>query len=121
MVGNSYFLCFLYFRRFGRGGQYYEKMWTLAVDIDPDFVRLESLLLVYCSHFLRYSITSFNEWGEGTQIEPAMAFAVANRTYLPYSNEKGENDDYLYLNITSTFSKKFQEKNTEIKKERDEM
>jgi hypothetical protein len=70
---------------------------------------------------LFYSITSFNEWGEGTQIEPAKSLTIANRTYLSYSNGKGLNDDYLYLNITKSFSNKFREGNTETKRRKDEM
>mmetsp|Transcript_6714 Transcript_6714/g.8964 ORF Transcript_6714/g.8964 Transcript_6714/m.8964 type:complete len:106 (+) Transcript_6714:508-825(+) len=38
-----------------RNGQYYEKMFSSAVSIAPPII----------------SITSFNEWHEGTQIEPA--------------------------------------------------
>ncbi len=37
-------------------GQYYEKMFMNAVNVQPDYI----------------GITSFNEWHEGTQIEPAI-------------------------------------------------
>ena len=39
-------------------GKYYEDMWKRAIRANPDSI----------------SITSYNEWGEGTQIEPARSF-----------------------------------------------
>ena len=39
-------------------GQYYSRMWNKALHALPQVV----------------SITSYNEWGEGTQIEPAMSY-----------------------------------------------
>lgn len=54
------------------------------------------LLTIVCS------ITSFNEWGEGTQIEPATGFQTEGRTYKDYGN-----DPYIYLNITEQYTKKF--------------
>jgi hypothetical protein len=47
-------------------GRYYERMWKKAMKAAPHVV----------------SITSYNEWGEGTQIEPARSF------YLPYIQAK---------------------------------
>ena len=38
------------------GGRYYDRMWEEALSSEPSSV----------------SITSYNEWGEGTQIEPAV-------------------------------------------------
>ena len=49
-------------------GQYYARMWKKALKALPHVV----------------SITSYNEWGEGTQIEPALSF------YLPRLEEKQE-------------------------------
>lgn len=53
------------------------------------------------------AITSFNEWHEGTQIEPAKAFSVKGFTYLDYEPE-GPN---YYLDLTKywvdEFSKKY--------------
>jgi len=92
----------------GAGGAYYDAMWNRALDAGSDVV----------------SITSFNEWGEGTQIEPAATStwggtAMKNeadamldepgsdrktnqerkqeqgRQYLDYGD-----DPYLYLDLT---------------------
>ena len=41
------------------------------------------------------SITSFNEWGEGTQVEPAVPKEEGSRVYLDYS--PGGGDHYLQL------------------------
>ena len=49
-------------------GAYYDRMWDAALDVCADFV----------------SITSFNEWHEGTQIEPAVFKTVPGYTYLDY-------------------------------------
>ena len=49
-----------------------------------------------------HSITSYNEWGEGTQIEPARIVHSEEgfpKAYLDY----GENP-YLYLNLTKTMT-----------------
>ncbi len=49
-------------------GDYFDCMFAKAIDLDPPII----------------SLTSFNEWHEGTQIEPAMAFSTADFTYLDY-------------------------------------
>jgi len=57
-------------------GHYYEKMFMNALNANPDFI----------------GITSFNEWHEGTQIEPAIPKKISAYTYEDY----GENTDPLY-------------------------
>ncbi|MGK0391719.1 MAG: glycoprotein endo-alpha-1,2-mannosidase [Maribacter sp.] len=62
-------------------GQYYEEMFLSAVDAKPDFI----------------GITSFNEWHEGTQIEPAISASVDSYDYEDY----GENiSPIFYLDKT---------------------
>jgi glycoprotein endo-alpha-1,2-mannosidase len=51
-----------------------------------------------------YSITSFNEWHEGTQIEPAQPHTVSGYTSSDYSGAAGETDPAdrtAYLTITA--------------------
>ena len=66
-------------------GAYYEAMWEMTLRAGADIV----------------SVTSFNEWGEGTQIEPA---AVANNSssYIGY----GE-DPNMYLDLTKLWADRF--------------
>jgi glycoprotein endo-alpha-1,2-mannosidase len=49
-------------------GAYYDRMWSAALRVSPGLV----------------GITSFNEWHEGTQIEPAMPKHIQGFTYLDY-------------------------------------
>lgn len=49
-------------------GAYYDRMFEAAVAVDPPAI----------------SITSFNEWHEGTQIEPAIPKQIEGYTYLDY-------------------------------------
>jgi glycoprotein endo-alpha-1,2-mannosidase len=57
-------------------GRYYEEMFKNAVNTAPDFI----------------SITSFNEWHEGTQIEPVVPKKIPSFTYLDY----GEDTDPMF-------------------------
>ena len=55
-------------------GAYYDRMWQAALDSGVDAV----------------TITSYNEWGEGTQIEPARPHVTINGTaYADYSPVEG--------------------------------
>lgn len=58
-------------------GAYYDAMFQAALEVQPQFV----------------SITSFNEWHEGTQIEPAVQKQIEDYTYLDYAPL--EPDSYL--------------------------
>lgn len=91
-------------RRERMGGRYYEDMWSSAVGAGAAVV----------------SITSYNEWGEGTQIEPAVPRTVARdspesgaslpahvraQLQLPLSYSSYQpNDAYFYLNRTARWA-----------------
>ena len=73
------------------GGKYYDRMWSAALEAGPAMI----------------TITSYNEWGEGTQIEPARPHRTAGaggdgggggKSYADYS-EEGHNPRY-YLERT---------------------
>ncbi len=52
-----------------RNGDYYDEMFRAAIAVEPEII----------------SITSFNEWHEGTQIEPAVPKKIEDYTYLDYA------------------------------------
>lgn len=72
------------------GGAYYDRMWTAALGVSPELV----------------GITSFNEWHEGTQIEPAMPKQIPGFTYLDY---QPRTTDY-YLDRTAQWARRLQHK-----------
>jgi glycoprotein endo-alpha-1,2-mannosidase len=75
-------------------GRYYEEMMKNAVDTNPDFI----------------GITSFNEWFEGTQIEPAVPKTIPSYTYEDY----GKNTDPLfYIRKTKELVSKYAVANTD--------
>ncbi|XP_046738133.1 glycoprotein endo-alpha-1,2-mannosidase-like protein [Diprion similis] len=76
--------------RHRRHGQYYDYAWSSAINSGATTV----------------SITSFNEWHEGTQIEPARPASNEAFTYLDYEPE-GPN---LYLNLTKHYVEQFTKK-----------
>ncbi|XP_046415760.1 glycoprotein endo-alpha-1,2-mannosidase [Neodiprion fabricii] len=76
--------------RHRRHGQYYGYAWSSALNSGATTV----------------SITSFNEWHEGTQIEPARPASNKDFTYLDYEPE-GPN---LYLNLTKLWVEQFTKK-----------
>jgi glycoprotein endo-alpha-1,2-mannosidase len=88
----------------GKNGEYYQEMFMSAIQALPSAM----------------SITSYNEWGEGTQIEPAIKYTAAERgdssnsvvagslnggKYLDY----GEAGPYLYVNLTKKYISLFRE------------
>ncbi|HEV2593073.1 MAG TPA: hypothetical protein VGU02_14405 [Gaiellaceae bacterium] len=78
-----------------RNGRTYDAMWRAAIQTHAD----------------RVTITSFNEWHEGTQIEPAAAPARRGTyRYLSYNGawgQKGVSAEYAYLNRTLYWSNVF--------------
>lgn len=68
-------------------GKYYTNAWEKAIDANPDMI----------------SITSFNEWGEGSQIEPAIK-------KLGYS-DYGDDGSYKYIDLTKQYVDKFTREN----------
>lgn len=67
-------------------GKYYDKMWSKAIECKVKYV----------------SITSFNEWHEGSQIEPAIPMECMDFKYLDYG-DLGEN---YYLDRTAFWVKR---------------
>lgn len=70
-------------------GKYYDAMFKKAIAVAPTFI----------------GVTSFNEWHEGTQIEPAIEKQVGDYKYLDYSPLAA---DY-YLKRTHYWSERFQQ------------
>jgi len=66
-------------------GAYYDEMWTAAIDANPAAI----------------SVTSFNEWGEATQIEAAQPYTSPNglkhEDYLP-------EDPHFYIRKTKEWA-----------------
>lgn len=73
------------------GGKYYADMWEAALRANPTHV----------------SITSFNEWGEGTQIEPAV-HRTQGKDYLDYGADGDDDDAYKYIHLTAAYGDIFQ-------------
>ena len=67
-----------------KDGRYYRNMFEKAIDANPDMI----------------SITSFNEWGEGTNIEPA---AITTEGYQDY----GDAGSYKYIDLTKHYVNDF--------------
>jgi hypothetical protein len=79
-----------------RDGKTYDSMWTAAVDSNADGV----------------TITSYNEWHEGTQIEPARPRprTAATSTYQDYGGAYGlvgKASENAYLDRTKFWSQQF--------------
>ncbi|VDN50349.1 unnamed protein product, partial [Dracunculus medinensis] len=69
-------------------GHYYSKMFKMAYNSGADII----------------SITSFNEWHEGTQIEPAIPFTDSNAEFTYNVYNRGP---YQYLQLTANLVKQF--------------
>lgn len=74
------------------GGRYYEEMMKNAVETNPDFI----------------GITSFNEWFEGTQIEPSVPKTISSFTYEDYGNDA---DPSFYIKKTKTLINRYVKNN----------
>lgn len=72
-----------------KNGKYYETSLKAAISANPDIL----------------SITSFNEWHEGTQIEKAVPFSYGQIKYLNYDNL---GSDY-YLKLSEKWVKHFEQ------------
>jgi glycoprotein endo-alpha-1,2-mannosidase len=70
-------------------GAYYERMFMNAVNLNPDFI----------------AITSFNEWHEGTQIEPAIPKSIQDYTYEDYGKAR---DPMFYIHKTKELVARFE-------------
>ncbi|XP_012563925.2 glycoprotein endo-alpha-1,2-mannosidase [Hydra vulgaris] len=68
-------------------GKYYIDSWNAALNVKPDLI----------------SITSFNEWHEGTQIEKAIPKETTNFKYLDYSPSPPD----FYLSLTNKYVQTF--------------
>ncbi|XP_015117471.1 glycoprotein endo-alpha-1,2-mannosidase-like protein [Diachasma alloeum] len=77
--------------RHRKHGQYYSVAWKSAIKSGANVV----------------SITSFNEWHEGTQIEPAKPVSNKDFTYLDYEPEGSD----FYLNLTKSWVQQFTDRN----------
>ena len=74
-----------------RQGDYYDDMWQHAYELVGDG-----------SGSVKYvSITSYNEWGEGTQIESSRCGGVATSTTA--TEENGEMERKVYLEYPSPY------------------
>ncbi|ROI01121.1 MULTISPECIES: glycoside hydrolase family 99 protein [unclassified Chryseobacterium] len=67
-------------------GRYYKNMFDAATKVNPDFI----------------GITSFNEWHEGTQIEPAVPKKSGDFTYEDYGK-----DPWFYIKETKRLIDQF--------------
>lgn len=80
-----------------RNGRTYDAMWTLAIRARPDGV----------------TITSYNEWAEGTQIEPARAYseqAASDASFQSYEGAWGLHGrvaERAYLDRTRYWVRRF--------------
>lgn len=77
-----------------KNGKTYDESWEHAIVADPEFI----------------AVLSFNEWHEGTQIEPAIRVTKEKPGYLSYEDAYGNNGDraqFGYLRRTARWIKLF--------------
>ena len=77
-----------------RKGDTYDTWWEYTIAADPQFV----------------AILSFNEWHEGTQIEPAIPISRIKPPYISYENaynKKGLQAQFSYLRRTARWIRLF--------------
>lgn len=77
-------------------GQYYKESWKAAIKTKPQLV----------------SVTSFNEWHEGTQIEKAVPKSLDNFKYLDYAPKEPN----YYLVLTKRFIGLFMDMKKKVNK-----
>lgn len=77
-------------------GRYYQRMWEAAKQIAAATSSSSSIV----------SITSLNEWGEGTQIEPAAAFTTEKGEKLQEYTPDGP---AMYMDLTRKFAAEFKQ------------
>lgn len=70
-------------------GLYYKNMFNAALELNPDYI----------------GITSFNEWHEGTQIEPSISKKYKGYKYEDFNET---NDSWFYIKKTKELVNKFQ-------------
>ena len=91
-------------RRDRKHGAYYDQMWQAAIDSGASII----------------AVTSYNEWGEGTQIEPAAPFVTTSGDRLRgygenevTSGQAGEvlsdGEEQLYVERTAQWMEKWQQ------------
>ena len=81
-------------------GRYYEAMWEEALHARPSFV----------------SITSYNEWGEGTQIEPAKVIQKSDgysKFYQNYGSVEGGSSSHKYIKLTADYAVRYHQYKSE--------
>lgn len=71
-----------------QAGRLYDRSWQLAIQLEPDWI----------------AIISFNEWHEGTQIEPAVTVNMMDyQNYEGHFNYTGSGAPYAYILRTKSW------------------
>ena len=75
------------------GGATYDRMWRAAIRAAADVV----------------TVTSYNEWHEGTQIEAAQAVGAPYASYDGAYGLQGHAAERAYLDRTATWTRQYRE------------